>query len=230
MNKGLKHILRSKHENNGFTLLEILVVLTIVAFIAIAGVTSLTQFLKNKGRLAEAQQKIEAIQNAFMLFERDISYAIQRPITNNDGDLFASMEVFLNNPRREGELLQFSVALPIAGSSLQRIQRVSWQLIDSTLYRYNTNLLDYHVDNGFNNNTVNRQEILSGIDSVNIDVFMGSGDEASVKFLNERVIASEQQVEVLYNLPRLLSFSLEKNDGNTYQRLFYIQSKTIEFE
>ena len=71
----------------GFTLLEMLVAIAIFALLAAAGYAALQAMLDARARVAGEMDRLQHLQSAFMLFERDLDQALPRPVRAPDGGL-----------------------------------------------------------------------------------------------------------------------------------------------
>jgi general secretion pathway protein J len=66
--------------DRGFTLLELLVALTIFSLISVAMYGSLTSMIETRTHLADDSQRLRELQTAFRIIGRDIEQAVDRPI------------------------------------------------------------------------------------------------------------------------------------------------------
>jgi general secretion pathway protein J len=71
---------------NGFTLLELLVALTIFAFLGITAYSGLDTVLNVRTRLADQAEALAAVQRAFDTLQRDLDQALPRPVRDGFGD------------------------------------------------------------------------------------------------------------------------------------------------
>ena len=73
-----------KHKNTGFTLIEILIALFIFAIIALIISVGLHSVFNTKQQVQKHQQRLNELQIALLLFQRDVTQIGDYPIYNND--------------------------------------------------------------------------------------------------------------------------------------------------
>lgn len=76
----------SRNSSRGFTLLELLISLTIFALIAAMAYSGLTQVLASRARSDEQSTQLADVQRAFTYLERDIGETVDRKIRDGYGD------------------------------------------------------------------------------------------------------------------------------------------------
>lgn len=77
--------LRSKH-SRGFTLLELLVAIAILALIAVGAYKLLVETIANRDRGMQQERSLQALQRAEMLMQRDLLQAVARSVRDEFGD------------------------------------------------------------------------------------------------------------------------------------------------
>lgn len=224
----IKRVPRSK----GFTLIEVIVSVGIMAVVTLAAVSSITQFIKSREIIEYRQSVMEELNSFFLFLERDLSYVVARPLRTSNKEHYAALEVYLNSPRNSGELMQFTTSYPIPGSTSQKTERVSWRLSDDSIYRVVWDFLD-HSDESYqsddeSNAYVIKQHMLSGVEKVEVNVFRDGADDKSVEHFNEGVIDDASRID-LYVLPRLVEVIVTYKDRNSqkskrYRRLMNLTS------
>ena len=125
--------------NSGFTLLEVIIALTVFAILGTLAFSGLNSILKWQSDLEEKSSQIQAIQLTLKYLERDINQAIPRTIRDQFGD---SQPAFLLNTDNEISFTYSGWRNP-AGLSRSVIQRISYSIDeDNNLVRHSWNRLD----------------------------------------------------------------------------------------
>lgn len=128
----------------GFTLLELLVALSIFALLAAMAYGGLNTVLKTRKATDTQAERLARLQQTFFWLERDIVQAIDRPIRDEYGDPQPALRgVTLGDLRLE--LTRNGWRNPV-GRVRSHLQRVAWGLKDERLMRYYWNVLDRAQD------------------------------------------------------------------------------------
>jgi general secretion pathway protein J len=128
----------SRH-NSGFTLIEVVIALTVFAILGTMAFSGLNAILKWQTDLDDQSRQLLAVQMTMKYMERDFNQVILRSIRDQYGDtqpaFFASEENILD--------LTHSGWRNPAGLSRSAIQRISYQIDEEdNLVRYSWNRLD----------------------------------------------------------------------------------------
>lgn len=136
----------------GFTLLEILVALMILAIISVILVTGLRSVINTKSRVDVVSARLSNAQVALTIISSDMRQIINRPVYDNDGSLLPAI-ILYSGPAQELEFTRDGYINPMGQqqrSTLQRVvyrwnngnlERGSWQVID----RINNSQPSYQV-------------------------------------------------------------------------------------
>ncbi len=126
---------------SGFTLLEVLVAISVFSMIAIVSYTTLDTYIDHRQRLSTHYGKLERLQRLFILLERDIQFIVNRKVRLASVILPAVMS-------GEGDVfLTVSVAeADINSASGTRLKRVQWRLEDREMIRASSDVLDHDGD------------------------------------------------------------------------------------
>ena len=84
----------------GFTLLELLVAISIFALIGIASYRVLTGVMQTDERLAVRQQHMRSVNRALWILQQDIEQLVQRNVRAVDGAIIDQAELFTRRQRR----------------------------------------------------------------------------------------------------------------------------------
>lgn len=124
----------------GFTLVEVLLAMSITAFIALLAYSGLTTAMTAAQRHEQQVQALAAIQLPLTVFERDIRQAVPRPVRDEYNEVIAAMS--------GGELNDYVLVLTRSGWDnpqlllRSELQRVRYQLEGRQLWRESWSLLD----------------------------------------------------------------------------------------
>ncbi|SFM25861.1 type II secretion system minor pseudopilin GspJ [Marinobacter zhejiangensis] len=81
-----KHPLRRHSSQGGFTLMEVLIAVTITAVIGLGIWQVVSGIIVARDRVDAVAEQFDQVQRAFLLMERDISQSVYRPVRNLYGD------------------------------------------------------------------------------------------------------------------------------------------------
>lgn len=202
-----------KHPIHGFTLLELLVAITIFSVLSAMAYGGLRNVIDNSQQTDLSMQRLQEVQLAVLKISRDFSQLAQRRIrdeygNNQDylvsgdgGDIFIE---FSRNGRRNPAELQRS-----------HLQRVAYKLEENQLYR-----LDWpHLDRPQEMQPY-ESVLLSDVESVSIR-FLDRNNEWHDQWppLNTNLQASDMSES-----PSAIEFTLELTDWGEIMRIYRISS------
>ncbi len=192
------------NQTRGFTLIEVMVAISIFALIAAITFPALIQFLDMRERLSKKNDSINALQKTFLFMSRDLGFAINRLGKDQFGDE-AEATMLIN----EDGLMELTTSYQdfnLDGASVPR--RVKWLLEDDILYRVQYPVMDPDGDT-----RVYRQALVEGVDDVEITVFsIEDGRDVESKRWSEQT-----------RLPNMIRVNLEMRNGIDYERTFTMQ-------
>ena len=122
----------------GFTLLELLVAIAILAIIGMASWQLLHTVIKARESTSERAKNLDDLQRAVHLMVSDAEQFIDREVTDELGATLPA----LMTPREGGLELTVSGHLALSPERNSDLQRVRYQLKGSELHRYRWNALD----------------------------------------------------------------------------------------
>lgn len=131
----------------GFTLLELLIAISIFAVLALGTYRMLNSVLRSDEATRAQEQRLRELTRAFAAFERDLLQVSPRPIRDQHGDRRVA---FLGEQEAEDgepalELTRSGWRNP-TGQPRSQLQRVRWRLAGDTLERAYWLVLDQAVD------------------------------------------------------------------------------------
>jgi general secretion pathway protein J len=124
----------------GFTLLEMLVALSIFALVSVMSYSGLRSVLQQRSATEAEANRLGELQKIYQLMQRDLEQAVNRPVRGEYGDTLP--------PLSGAESLQFTRAgwnNPL-GYPRSSLQRVGYARVDERLVRYAWTVLDRAQD------------------------------------------------------------------------------------
>ena len=155
--------------NNGFTLIEILVAVFIVAIMFALGYGAISQAARQRERIAAAQDRLVLLQSTMRLLTQDFAQLQPRPVRDLQGGNWEP--ALLIDARRDVLARLTRGGWPNSGG-LQRsnLQRVQYLLDNGTLVR-----LEWPVTDAAQNVLPRRRPLLDGVQSMTIRLMNDQG-------------------------------------------------------
>ncbi|SRR5579883_265378 len=119
-----------KH-SRGFTLMEVLIALMILAIIGAIMMRGLQSAIRSQERINQNAAKLAALQEGMTIMARDIEEIINRPIFTTNGSLLPAV-IASNNYI---EFTTIGLANPFGMYQRSSLQRIAYQCHDGTLFR-----------------------------------------------------------------------------------------------
>lgn len=192
----------------GFTLVEVLVAMFLLAIIGTAGFTMLQQISESRGRIEKQSDRITELQRTFYWLTEDITQIIDRPVRSSVDSILPAFQYNVAG----SSLIDFTRAgwanpagdiLPARSS----LQRVSYVLEDDRLMRGYW----YHLDS-LEEEPTKRRQLLTGV------------EELTVRFMDPEGSWQNEwpplNVEEDPGLPRALEFTFILSDMGPVIRVF----------
>jgi len=179
----------------GFTLLELLVAISVFTVLSIMAYGGLSTVINTKQHLEQSTVSFNALQNTLLLMGQDLLLANNRVIR----DEFGSEQPAFFAPLGQKDILTFTrSSLVPSGVPESKLQRISYQLEDGKLYRVIWPVLDR-----MQSTTPYTQELLSDVKSVNLQM-QGRSRQSPLP----RVVRVTIHVEGIGQVQRLLPVTL----------------------
>lgn len=127
----------NNNKSQGFTLLELLIAVTVFALVAAAAYASLNGIVRWRASMQQQSESLSRLQFAIELIERDLAAMTRRPIRTALGD--RSPGLLLENPSVEWVRGGLPLTPGRHGSTLERVRyaldgerliRVAWRQLD----------------------------------------------------------------------------------------------------
>lgn len=205
-----------KQSNNkftgGFTLLELLVALSIFSILSVMAYSGLQTVITTKQSSQLAADRIAEIQLVMMRVSNDLRQAVARKVRDQYGDFLPAMQSGQNGD----EIMACTRAGYRNPARLKRsnVQRVAYKLEQQKLIRMTWPVLDLAQDT-----EAMETEVLSNVESI------------EWRFLNDESewVSSwpeEEEAAVLSALPKAVELTLELQDWGKIRRLILLANDT----
>lgn len=193
----------------GFTLLEVLIAISIFALLALGTYRMLSSVLASDEAVRRNELQLRDLQRAFSALEQDLTQAGHRPIRDAYGDPRPAL-LGASDPQAL-ELTRLGWRNP-TGSLRSNWQRVRWQLDGDTLQRRYWTVLDQAVDS-----QPQVQQVLSNVRSWEVR-YLDSQSNWLTQWPAEQT--SNTPSDSLQRLPRAVEIRLQHSHYGLLTRLF----------
>lgn len=134
--------------HSGFTLVELMIALTILALMMTLAYQSVSMLLEASRQVAGPQAELQQLQRALLLVERDLQQMVPRKRNNGYGE---QEPAILQSSNGNNGLLEFTRGgnpdlawqLRASGQMRSNLQRVRYVLEENRLLRQNWDMVDY---------------------------------------------------------------------------------------
>jgi general secretion pathway protein J len=199
-------------QSRGFTLLELLIAITIFAILATFVYSGLKIILDTEHQTSLYSQRIANLQLGLNLIQRDIEQLVNRPIRDQYGDQQPALESggisgILFELTRDG----FANPMQLSRSNLQR---VGYVYEENTLYRLSWPALDRPRES-----EPHRKKLIGDITSLEL-VFYDSALQKKREWPPRTTGGNDEDPRIL---PAAIELKMELEDWGTIRRLFRAQ-------
>lgn len=205
-------IVRQTHFKRGFTLLELLVALSIFSLVSVMAYGGLQTVITTKNTTQQSADRIAEIQLLMMRMSNDLRQAVSRKIRDEYGDFLPAMQSSKNSDETMA-WTRLGYRNP-AQLTRSNIQRVAYKLEQQKLLRITWPVLDRAQDTKARNS-----EVLSNVESIEWR-FMNNENEWLSTW------PEEDGKGGVYPLPKAVEFTLELQDWGKIKRLILVASDT----
>jgi len=124
----------SLRSSRGFTLLELLIAITIFAIVGVLAMGGYNQLVRQREIAAATMERVRNLQRCVMRVSQDLEQMAARPI--RDATSATDMPALITSTN-EGDLIEFTHAgwTNPTGINRSTLQRVRYRLVDNKLYR-----------------------------------------------------------------------------------------------
>ena len=202
----------SNNKSSGFTLIEVLISISIFSILSALAYGALNQSLSTSDKLSEKIDRNQAIQKGIRIIEQDLMQLAKRPIRSEIGNTEINA---LTTNKVNGYAVEFSRHgwANRLGSKRSTLQRVAYNHIDNNLIRYHWNVLDKTYSNQIDTN-----ELFDNLDEVTF-LFMKDNNEWIKEWPPIEFIQDESRAI----LPNAIKITFMFNDLGEIYRLLEIK-------
>ncbi len=140
--------MRADSRHKGFTLLELLVAMSIFALLAIMAYSGLDTVLDTRRILEQNMNRLSEIQKSVLFISRDLDQIVNRGIRDQYGDYQPALSASALNVGLDAPVIEFThtgYSNPL-GVKRSHLQRVAYHLRNHVLYRDSWQVLDRAQD------------------------------------------------------------------------------------
>jgi len=198
----------SINTKRGFTLLELLVALSIFSILSVMAYGGLQTVISTKQATQKSADRIAEIQLVMMRMSNDLRQALPRKIRSEYGDFLYAMQ----SSKNSNETMSWTRAGYRNPARLKRsnVQRVAYKLKDQKLIRLTWPVLDRAQDT-----KIMETEVLLNVESIKWR-FLNNEKEWVIRWPEEAEKAE------LYPLPKAVEFTFELKDWGKIRRLILL--------
>ncbi|MCL5273114.1 MAG: GspJ family T2SS minor pseudopilin variant LspJ [Gammaproteobacteria bacterium] len=193
---------------SGFTLIEILIALTVFAILATITSSTLYYAFSARTRVNEQAERLNTLQLAISIIQQDISQTVDRPIRGNEMRLFPG---FVG----QTQYLEFTRDGIINPNSIEKrsnLKRIALVCLDGTLVRRTWASLD-----PLNRNINEDKELISNLSDCNFS-YLNQNLQVLTEWRPEAVSQNQRKEP----LPKAIQLNLKLNDWGKLNMLFII--------
>jgi general secretion pathway protein J len=161
-----------KNNYAGFTLIEILIALSIFAVIAVLATLSLRTLLHTYEKIQKVDERLREVMTAITIMQRDISQMVDRPVADTSGSELAALQI---PDRTQFEFTRTGLSNPFHTMTRSQLQRVAYSYSDHALYRIAWEVLDRAP-----HSQAQKKMLLSGVNSFTLFYVNAEGQLTAV--------------------------------------------------
>ncbi|MFE8071731.1 type II secretion system minor pseudopilin GspJ [Marinobacteraceae bacterium S3BR75-40.1] len=205
----------SSVSQSGFTLLEVLVAITITAIIGVGIWQILSATIDAKKGVDRVSNVFEDVQRGVLLMERDIFQSVTRPVR----DLYGEYQYAMSTRGNQGdlELTRTGWRNPLQ-ETRSKLQRVAWSLEGNVLHRYYWQVLDRAQDS----NPLD-QKVMEGVTAIELR-FLDEDDNWKTEWPSDEMLTNSQAKPEEQPLPRAVEVVIVHERFGRIRRLFDLGS------
>ena len=207
----------------GFTLIEVLIAITVTSILGVGVALTLTSGIKTKDTVEKRAEILQALQKSQRVIENDISQIVSRPVRGEYGDrLYACTNLnaltlleFSRTGWRDPLTLLASFNPEVAVKPRSHLQRVVYELEDETLYRSYWQVMDRAHES-----EPRRQRLLANIKRIELR-FLDENSTWRDRWPPDSLI-NDGKVDAFRVLPKAIEFTLEHEKFGEMRRLIQV--------
>lgn len=198
-------------KRNGFTLLELLIAISIFAMIGLASYQVLTTVIQAESATANSSDRLVRLQKIYLAISRDLVQVADRPIRDGNGE---AMSPLLTD--RRGYPLEFSRTgwrNPL-NQPRSNLQRIAYELNGDELLRHSWSVLDRSQDS-----EPRTQVLISGVQEFGLRMLDHDG-RWRTEWPDERRAPTQEGEEPPPALPAAIELTLNLPEQGELRWLF----------
>lgn len=203
-------------KNKGFTLIEILIALTVFAILATITSSTLYYAFNTRTRVNTQAERLNALQLAISIIQQDTSQTLERAIRGNEMRLFP---IFVGQPQYL-ELSRDGVVNPNSAEKRSTLERVALVCQDSKLLRRTWNTLD-----PIDRNIYKDKVLLDNLSECHFNYL-----NQNLQLLSEWREQAVNQNQQREPLPKAIQMNLTLKDWGDMNMLFIIPGALYVYE
>ena len=202
-------------KKKGFTLLEVIVAVSIFTILAAVSYASINGVVNGKQIITEKRDKVLNLQRVYGLLKNDVRYAVARGVRDELNASHKALRI-----EQDGQLMSLTVLFPRVNVDLS-LKRIAWELRDNSLWRLQYDVLD-RVEGG----EINERQLLSDVSELNIYTHHFNSSNNTISGNNPTQINSRSVKRSRGwgsnndGLPLAIEFELIMRDESRYLWLF----------
>lgn len=208
--------MRTVESTKGFTLIEVLVAMAIMALIGAGALSILNSATKTSDKIRVSGNRLNEVQRAFLFISTDMQQLTVRQVRDEYGEKLPSMKSDLQSSTPFIRVTRLGRRNP-AQLVRSNLEHLVYTLEDKVLIR-----TSYMYSDGMAENRGLKRPILTDVESMKISFFDGKSWHAYWP------LTDEVEGEGPTLLPVAVKMSLELTDYGVIDRLFAISDKPIE--
>ncbi|WP_246840988.1 type II secretion system minor pseudopilin GspJ [Hahella sp. CCB-MM4] len=212
----------------GFTLLEILIAITITAMLGTGAFYLLNQGVRTKNSTEDRGEILEQLQKSQRIIEYDISQVVARSVRGEYGDEFyalsnlnaLSLVEFTRTGWRDPKSLLALMDEDTEVLPRSQLQRVSYEMEEDDLYRVYWDVLDRAQDS-----KPLRQKLMESVEDVKFR-FLDNDNEWSEQWPPQAQLVNSES-DPYHALPKAVEFEFTHKMFGHIRRLYYIAGASM---
>ncbi|ARU56880.1 type II secretory pathway protein J [Oleiphilus messinensis] len=200
---------------NGFTLIEVLIAITITALIGLGVWSVLNMTINTQKTLMKRTEQIKSLQRAFLVLQRDMVQLTSRPVRTEYGDMDYALST--RNTFYKLELTRQGWRNPL-NQFRSELQRVAYEFADNRLTRWYWPVLDRAQDS-----QPREQVLLEDVDDIKIQ-FLVQNNRWVSEWPTDGNVGGDDSTYRFYTLPKAIMITMTSPlFGEVYQTYPLVQ-------
>jgi general secretion pathway protein J len=200
-------------KNKGFSLVEVMVAMAIMALIGVGALSVLDTATKTSGNIKQDGERLNNVQRAFLFLSTDMQQLTMRQVRDEYGDKVASMKSDLQASAPYIRLTKLGRRNP-ALLPRSNLEHLIYSVEDKTLYR-----TSFTYPDGMTEESGLKRPILEGVEDMKINFYDGE------EWHDYWPLTEGNQDGAVVSLPVALKLNLELTDYGMLERLFVLSDK-----